>query len=192
MNEQSKSARRRYNDGAFHSRYFVGVGLDIGAGSDSVGNYINDFPRIESVYAWDVHDGDAQKLAGLAPNTIDFIHSSHCLEHLVDPAQALSNWLRVLKPGGHLIVTVPDEDMYERGNWPSHFNSDHKHTFTIQKFQSWSPVSINVLDLAMHFCTTASVERITRLADFFNPKTPGDQTLRANPECSIEFIWRKL
>jgi hypothetical protein len=31
--------------------------------------------------------------------------------------------------------------------WPSYFNDDHKHTFTISKKQSWSPKSINVLDL---------------------------------------------
>jgi hypothetical protein len=45
-------------------------------------------------------------------------------------------------------VIVPDEDLYEQGIWPSRFNSDHKWTFTIAKHASWSPVSINLLDLA--------------------------------------------
>ena len=31
-----------------------------------------------------------------------------------DPATALANWFRTVKPGGHLIVTVPDEDLLAR------------------------------------------------------------------------------
>jgi hypothetical protein len=45
-------------------------------------------------------------------------------------------------------VIVPDEDLYEQGVWPSRFNPDHKWTFTIAKHTSWSPVSVNLLDLA--------------------------------------------
>ena len=47
-----------------------------------------------------------------------------------------------------MFVIVPDEDLYEQGYWPSLFNGDHKATFTISKERSWSPVSVNVLDLA--------------------------------------------
>ena len=38
--------------------------------------------------------------------------------------------------------------MYEQGVFPSRFNPDHKATFTLSKAQSWSPKSVNVLDLA--------------------------------------------
>src|SRR5260221_7032838 len=37
--------------------------------------------------------------------------------------------------------------LYEQGVFPSRFNGDHKSTFTISKASSWSPVSVNVLDL---------------------------------------------
>jgi hypothetical protein len=47
-----------------------------------------------------------------------------------------------------LFVIVPDEDLYEQGFWPSRFNRDHKWTFTIAKRASWSPVSVNLLELA--------------------------------------------
>ncbi|MEI9863112.1 MAG: hypothetical protein WDN00_00845 [Limisphaerales bacterium] len=34
-----------------------------------------------------------------------------------------------------------------KGFSPSRFNDDHKATFTVSKAKSWSPLSINVLDL---------------------------------------------
>jgi len=49
--------------------------------------------------------------------------------------------------------------MYERGIWPSKGNADHKHTFTICKDRSWSPVSINLIDLLKQFSTTVTIEK---------------------------------
>jgi len=39
----------------------------------------------------------------------DTIIASHLLEHLIDPLSALQEWRRVLKPGGDLILIVPDQ-----------------------------------------------------------------------------------
>lgn len=194
MWEQSKAARRRYFDGAFHARYFVGHGVDIGGGPDPLGQYCGIFPLMLSVRTWDIADGDAQYMASVADESFDFVHSSHCLEHMRDPLEAMRSWLRILKPGGHCIVTVPDEDMYELGHWPSRFNSDHKWTFTTYKKESWSPVSINVLELAATLADVASTERILRLSDFFRPilaEHGQDQTLTPVTECAIEFVLRK-
>lgn len=194
MWEQSKAARRRYFDGAFHSLFFVGEGIDIGAGPDPLSRYVELFPAMASVKAWDLEDGDAQLMNGVAEASFDFVHSSHCLEHMHDPREALRNWLRILRPGGYLVVTVPDEDLYELGVWPSRFNSDHKCTFTIHKTKSWSPVSINILDLAKEFGDQIAVERIELIRDFFNESlaaTYTDQTMGPNAECAIEFVWCK-
>jgi hypothetical protein len=65
-----------------------------------------------------------------------------------DPVRTLAEWWKLVKPGGHLFFVVPDEDLYEQGFFPSLFNRDHKATFTIHKEKSWSPVSLNVRDLA--------------------------------------------
>ena len=65
-----------------------------------------------------------------------------------DPKAAILEWWKLVKPGGHLFVVVPDEDLYEQGNFPSLFNADHKATFTLSKAVSWSPVSHNMFDLA--------------------------------------------
>jgi len=127
-------------------------------------------------------------------NFFDFMMSSHCLEHMVDVHETLKNWIRIIKPGGFLIITVPDEDMYEMGQWPSQFNSDHKWTFTVHKEQSWSPKSINLLDLAIEFSSSIEIERIQLLNDFYREnlrKQNIDQTITPVAECAIEFIARK-
>ena len=53
----------------------------------------------------------------------DAVFSSHCLEHVDDPVATLKEWFRVLKPKGHLIITVPHQHLYERKmNLPSRWN----------------------------------------------------------------------
>ena len=194
MWEQSKAAKRRFNDGAFHSRYFVGHGIDIGGKPDPLGQYTGIFGGMLSVRTWDLEDGDAQYLRGLADNSFDFVHSSHCLEHMVDVVEALRNWIRVVKPAGYLIVTIPEEDMYEQGQWPSRFNGDHKWTFTMAKTSSWSPRSVNLVDLVKAFSGSAELERLILHRDFYRPvlrESAVDQTLTPVAECSIEMILRK-
>ncbi|MBL8700845.1 MAG: class I SAM-dependent methyltransferase [Alphaproteobacteria bacterium] len=194
MWEQSKAARRRFFDGAFHQRYFVGNGIDIGGGPDPLSQYVGVFPLMRAVRVWDMADGDAQDMAGVADESVDFVHSSHCLEHLRDVEVALGNWLRILKPGGHLIVTVPDEELYELGRWPSRFNGDHRWSFTTHRPTRLLPASINVLDLALRFSEIACPERIVQLRDFFRPALAAkgfDQTRTPVAECAIEFVLRK-
>lgn len=43
-------------------------------------------------------------------NTYDFVCNSHLLEHLVNPFSAISEWLRVVKPGGYVFMVVPDKN----------------------------------------------------------------------------------
>src|SRR6266568_4143660 len=138
---------RRLAEPGFASRYFVGEGIDIGGGYDPLWNYHELFPFMTACQNWDVDDGDAQQMPDVPDARFDFVHSSHCLEHMADPYVALEHWFRILKPGGHLIVLVPDEDLYEQGVWPSTWNADHKRTFTLYKHESWSPVSTNVFEL---------------------------------------------
>jgi SAM-dependent methyltransferase len=115
-----------------------GDGLDVGCGDD---------PILPGVEPFDKPQGDANHLSRYVTRTYDFVFASHVLEHMHDPGAALRDWLSVVKPGGHLIALVPDEDLYEQGHFPSLFNDDHKHTFTLRKARSWSPRSVNVLDL---------------------------------------------
>jgi len=192
MKECSKSIARRIACPNFMRRYFVGDGLDVGGKPDPLSLYVDLFPLMRSVRTWDLEDGDAQYLAGVEDETYDFVHSSHCLEHLIDPREGLENWLRVVQPGGHLVVTVPDEDLYEQGVFPSTFNRDHKWTFTIFKVRSWSKRSLNVVDLVQELGECAELIRLEQLSATYRFNLPRyDQTLTPVGECGIEFVVRK-
>jgi SAM-dependent methyltransferase len=192
MFETSKAVMRRLHDSRFATRYFVGSGIDIGAGADTLGQYTQFFPLMEDCRAWDLKDGDAQLLAGVPDNALDFAHSSHCLEHMREPREALQNWLRVLRPGGHLVVLVPDEDLYEQGQFPSTFNTDHKWTFTLHKAKSWSAKSVNLLALLGEFADRAQAVKVELLdASFRYGIERMDQTMTPVGESAIEFVLRK-
>lgn len=137
MNESSKT-KKMWTD--FHLSILKGKGIDIGCGPD---------PLFPEVTPFDKKDGDANEITKYIQQQYDFVFSSHCLEHMFNPRKTILEWWALVRPGGHLFVIVPDEDLYEQGVFPSRFNPDHKATFTIKKNDSWSPVSINVLDLIM-------------------------------------------
>jgi SAM-dependent methyltransferase len=135
MNEATKT---RKPWGQEEQAILAGKGIDIGCGPDPI------FP---DVYGFDIDAGDANEITKYVREEFDFVFSSHCLEHMKVPREAILEWWKLVRLGGHLFFIVPDEDLYEQGIFPSRFNADHKATFTISKTKSWSPVSINVLDL---------------------------------------------
>lgn len=135
MDETSKT---RKIWGPLEKSIVTGSGIDIGCGPD---------PLTLGIRKFDLADGDANHITRFVHEQFDFVYSSHCLEHMTNPLSALQEWWQLVRPQGHLIFIVPDEDLYEQGVFPSRFNPDHKATFTISKTSSWSPVSTNVLDL---------------------------------------------
>jgi SAM-dependent methyltransferase len=51
---------------------------------------------------------DGSDLSIVADNNYDFILSSHNLEHFANPVKALKEWQRVTRPGGTLILVLPN------------------------------------------------------------------------------------
>lgn len=191
MDEQSKAAKRRIRDPDFMSRYFVGHGLDVGAGGDGLGKWQHAFPGLKGVYHFDKSEGDAQKLEDMRNDSFDFLHASHVLEHMENPFVAMDNWIRVVRRGGYLILTLPDFEMYERGQWPSRFSGEHKHRFSMF---SKNPEIINLLSFATIWGDRARTERLIEVREFFNETISPDvdQTRFTNVECAIEWVLRKL
>lgn len=122
--ETSKCKEMREARGDFDT-FLHGRGIDIGSG--------NDLLQVKSgtVIPWDKEQGDAMYLKGVDDNSLDFVYSSHCLEHLVNMEVAIGNWSRVLKIGGYAYIVVPDYLHYEKCRWPSAFNGDHKRSFSL-------------------------------------------------------------
>jgi SAM-dependent methyltransferase len=192
MQETSKALIRRLQDARYANTYFKGDGIDIGCGPDPLSKYTQQFPLMTGLKPWDLADGDAQLMANATDESYDFVHSSHCLEHLHDPYEAFDNWIRICKPGGHIITTIPDEDLYEQGVWPSNHNPDHKTSWTISKDQSWSPVSINLLEFLYQYKDKVEILKVELINQAFMYGVQRfDQTYHSIAECAIEFIVRK-
>ncbi len=47
---------------------------------------------------------------------LDYVLSSHVIEHFFDPIKALKEWIRVLKTGGYIFIIVPHKERTFDGN----------------------------------------------------------------------------
>ncbi|HQR04001.1 MAG: methyltransferase domain-containing protein [Proteobacteria bacterium] len=58
--------------------------------------------------------GNADRLPWLATDSLDYVYSSHLFEDFPEPdnRRVLKEWMRVLKPGGLLILLLPDQPRY--------------------------------------------------------------------------------
>ena len=75
------------------------LGVDIGGGA-------NPFPGAQSIDLEQV-DLNADMLSGVVKKNRNFIFSSHCLEHLKNPAEVIVQMFKMLKPGGVLFLYLP-------------------------------------------------------------------------------------
>lgn len=113
--------------------YCIGDGLDLGFGGDPINpaavrlDMPNQYGTVGEFPAQ--LRGDATQLVWFRDGVLDYIFSSHLLEDFQDTQSALREWLRVLKPGGRLIVFCPDEQRYrahcDRTGQP--YNIHHVH-----------------------------------------------------------------
>jgi SAM-dependent methyltransferase len=46
----------------------------------------------------------------LQDNSVDFVISSHVLEHFWDPIKTLKEWMRVVRPGGFVFMIIPHKE----------------------------------------------------------------------------------
>lgn len=104
----SRSVVRRY------SAHPHGKGLEIGVGARTIA------PVTRTLLAdgYEFHGRDRSiaqvyfpaSAIPFADATFDFLLSEHTLEHIGNALRALIEWIRVIKPGGHLILFLPHKD----------------------------------------------------------------------------------
>jgi SAM-dependent methyltransferase len=140
MNETSKAMRRRMIEdelGIFNwSQIIKGKGIDVGCGPDKVWD--------DNCIAFDQEQGDANKISEYFSDEFDYLHASQCLEHMHDPYAAMVEWLKIVRSGGHAIISIPDWTLYEGRVWPSRYNPDHKSTWSFTFEQSPSKHHVNI------------------------------------------------
>ncbi len=83
-------------------QYCRGRGIDVGAGK---------WPLPGATPIQEGKRQDAFKLDASPDGSLDFVFSSHCLEHLDDWQRALRVWIRKLKTHGILFLYLPHESM---------------------------------------------------------------------------------
>lgn len=93
-----------------YSSYIKGKILDVGAGSYS--HYI-DFFKYQEYIKMDAKPGENIDVVGQAedipfgPETFDSVVCTQVFEHLADPFKVAGEIYRVLKKGGHCLITCP-------------------------------------------------------------------------------------
>lgn len=99
----------------FAAHFCKGRGLDVGCG---------DWPLRGAIDVDMKRGGDAMHLPGEA---WDFIVSSHCLEHIINPVSALLHWIERLRSGGVLCLYLPhpDQKYWLPQNCRKHLHSWH-------------------------------------------------------------------
>jgi SAM-dependent methyltransferase len=93
------------------SSYARGRILDVGCGADPLRNLFDESAR--SCIGLDRNPGFRPQVCGDAQGlpfgekAFDTLLCSQVLEHLPEPGRAMAEMARVLRPGGHLILTAP-------------------------------------------------------------------------------------
>lgn len=196
MKEASKAMLRRWREdeqGIFPwKKLFVNVrGLDVGCSDDKVD--LPNFQGFDSQYG----HGDANTLSKyFEPESLETIHASQLVEHLHNPVAALRDWLTILKPGGHVIFSIPDFDLYEKRNFPSRFNGDHKNVFSLWRhgFPGVKPFHhLPTMLSKLEGVKILRCELITTNYDWNAPETL-DQTFVYEKlvECFLEAVIKKI
>ena len=128
--------RRRY------ARHLTGRGLEIGAlgnpmplphASEVLYSDVLLPEQVDAMYPGSRHPdiiSDSERFDGVPDGAFDFVVANHVLEHVTDPIGALAEWHRVLKPGGLLLISLPDKrytfDHSRRRTTLAHLEEDHR------------------------------------------------------------------
>jgi len=135
----------------FASQVCKGVGYDIGCMKKEWS-----FPGSIPI---DISFNDGYHATNLPTQNVDYIFSSHCLEHLSDWVDVMNYWHSMLKPGGVLFVYLPD---YSQEYWRPWNNIKHKNIFTpkiitdYMEHKQYNPVFSSQVDLYNSFAVFGS------------------------------------
>lgn len=143
----------------FASEVCHGFGYDIGAGRRDW-SFSGSIPIDPSINWEDINGQKGTWDANNLPDTkVDYIFSSHCLEHVPDWMKTLDYWISKIVSGGTLFLYLPDHSQ----NYWAYGNVKHVSIFTpkiIRGFldnRSLNNVFVSGVDLNNSFACMAEV-----------------------------------
>ncbi|MDD4929063.1 MAG: class I SAM-dependent methyltransferase [Gallionella sp.] len=158
----------------------VGVLLDVGCGGGRLLNRMQkrgwqvegiDFDekaceKVTKRYGIRAHVGDLAQ-CNLAADSFDVICMSQTIEHLYDPMTTLRECLRILKPGGLLVMTTPNAQSLGAGEfgkfWRGWEAPRHLHLFTVKSLEQLTRQSgFDVTNADTYSAGSAVVYRVSR------------------------------
>lgn len=133
------------------AHYCCGNGADVGSGGDPVVPHAIQIELSDEKFAWynsghvsitplQFRGDEAYRNLPFRNATLDFVFSSHLLEDFLEWEPILLEWVRVLKPGGFLVVLLPDKERWakalEAGQPP---NNQHRHESHVGELSTYAP-----------------------------------------------------
>jgi SAM-dependent methyltransferase len=129
-------------------KYCDGCGVDVASQGDPVVPWAMNFdlPQAEFDHYNSNHPprgpiqlrGHGDKLP-FEDNSLDFVYSSHLLEDYPDWTPILKEWVRVIKPGGMLVILIPDRELWlaalANGQPP---NDAHRHEGKVGELSTYA------------------------------------------------------
>lgn len=122
-------------DFAAVEKYVRGFGIDIGPGTNRLSPTVlctDWYPHVGVDFIWNcVHEGGRYPYPFM-PNIFDFVFASHILEDFApDEIQwVFDEWLRMIKPGGYLVILVPDMEGGRYPDWDEKFTEEDEEVKT--------------------------------------------------------------
>lgn len=128
-----------------------GDGIDIGSGGDPVVPWAVSVDLAPEAYARynacnapenPIHLHCDARILPFKDDTLDWVYSSHVLEDFWPWWGILKEWKRVLKPGGKIIILIPDKELWaealKRGQPPNCAHQHEGHPGEISEyFKGW-------------------------------------------------------
>lgn len=120
----------------FAKEFCVGTGINIGYG-DKEGKIFE-----KNCTFLDIKTGQNCNYLDIDDNSLDYIFSSHTLEHLDDWKKSIVNWISKLKIDGVLFLYLPHPDMEY---WRKENCTKHKYTLFPDDIQNFCKKDLNPL-----------------------------------------------
>ncbi len=103
----------------FAVHFCKGYGYDIG--------FCKEEWKLPNARGIDLSLNDGYHANNLPNDSVDYIYSSHCLEHVTNWVETLEYWISKINNGGILFLYLPD---FSQEYWRPWNNKKHNHCFT--------------------------------------------------------------